>query len=171
MTGVDILVLFLILEEKLSTLHCWVWCGVSFGLATYGLYYVWVCQKIKQINPKGNQLWIFIARTDAKAENPILWPPEAKNWLAGKDPDAGKVWRQKEKGVRGWDGWMASPTRWMWVWVNSGIWWWTGRPGVLRFMRSQRVRHEWATELNWTELNWTESFWKMECNIEYYSNG
>ena len=49
---------------------------------------------------------------------------------------------------RGWDGWMASPTRWMWVWVNSRSWWWTGRPGVLRFMGSQRVGHNWATELN-----------------------
>ena len=53
---------------------------------------------------------------------------------------------------RGWDGWMASATQWTWLWVNSGSWWWTGRPGVLRFMRSQRVRHNWATELNWTEL-------------------
>ena len=53
----------------------------------------------------------------------------------------------------GWDGWMASLTRWTWVWVNSGSWWWTGRPGVLRFMVSQRVGHDWATELNWTELN------------------
>ena len=50
---------------------------------------------------------------------------------------------------RGWDGWMASPTRWTWVWVNSGSWWRTGRPGVLRFMGSQRVGHDWATELNW----------------------
>ena len=54
---------------------------------------------------------------------------------------------------RGWDGWMASPTWWTWVWVNSGSWWWTGRPGVLQFMGSQRVRHDWATELNWTEPN------------------
>ena len=53
---------------------------------------------------------------------------------------------------RGWDGWMASLTRWMWVWVNSGSWWWTGRPGVLRFTGSQRVRHDWATELNWTDV-------------------
>ena len=52
---------------------------------------------------------------------------------------------------RGWDGWMASPTRWTWVWVNSGSWWWTGRPGVLQFMGSQRVGHDWVTELNWTE--------------------
>ena len=50
---------------------------------------------------------------------------------------------------RGWDGWMASLTWWMWVWVNSGSWWWTGRPGVLRFMGSQRVRHNWATDLIW----------------------
>ena len=49
---------------------------------------------------------------------------------------------------RGWDGWMASLTRWTWVWVNSGSWWWTGRPSVLRFMGSQRVGHDWATELN-----------------------
>ena len=52
---------------------------------------------------------------------------------------------------RGWDGWMASPTQWTWVWVNSGSWWWTGRPGMLQFMGSQRVGHDWATELNWTE--------------------
>ena len=55
---------------------------------------------------------------------------------------------------RGWDGWMASLTRCTWVWVNSGSWWWTGRPGVLRFMGSQRVGRDWA--MNWTELNWTE---------------
>ena len=53
---------------------------------------------------------------------------------------------------RGWQSWMASPTRWMWVWVNSGSWWWTGRPGVLRFVESQRVSHL----SDWTELNWTE---------------
>ena len=53
---------------------------------------------------------------------------------------------------RGRGGWMASPTQWTWVWVNSGSWWWTGRPGVLWFMGSQRVGHDWATELNWTEL-------------------
>ena len=53
---------------------------------------------------------------------------------------------------RGWDGWMASLTRWTWVWVNSGSLWWTGRPGVLRFMGSQRVGHDWATELNWSTV-------------------
>ena len=57
-----------------------------------------------------------------------------------------------ERDVRGWDDWMASLTRWMWVWVNSVTWWWTGRPGVLRFMGSQRDRQDWTTELNWTDL-------------------
>ena len=55
---------------------------------------------------------------------------------------------------RGWDGWMASPTQWTWVWLNCGSWWWTGWPGVLWFMGSQRVGHNWATELNWTGLNY-----------------
>ena len=66
---------------------------------------------------------------------------------------------------RGWDGWMASPTRQTWVWVNSRSWWWTGRPGVLRFMGSQRVRHDWVTELNWTKsLPRTHNalFWEPE---------
>ena len=53
---------------------------------------------------------------------------------------------------RGWDGWMVSPSWWTWVWVDSGCWWWTGRPGLLWFMGSQRVRQDWVTELNWTEL-------------------
>ena len=59
---------------------------------------------------------------------------------------------------RGWDGWVASLTRWTWVWVNSGRWWWTGRPGILWFMGSQRVGHNWATELNWTDLNWIVAY-------------
>ena len=65
-----------------------------------------------------------------------------------------KGWRLKAGGEgddRGWDGWMASPTQWTWVWVNSGIWWWTGRPGVLQSMGLQRAGHDWVTELNWTE--------------------
>ena len=58
---------------------------------------------------------------------------------------------RRRRGDRGWDGWMASPTQWTWVSVNSRSWWWTGRPGVLRFMGSKRVGHDWATELNWTD--------------------
>ena len=57
------------------------------------------CMEIKPVNPKGNQSWIFIGRTDAEAKAPVLWPPHVKNWLIGKDPDAGKDWRQEEKGM------------------------------------------------------------------------
>ena len=63
----------------------------------------------------------------------------------------GVIGGRRRRGRQGGDGWMTSPTRWTWVWVDSGSWWWTGRPGVLRFMGSQRVRHDWATKLNWIE--------------------
>ena len=66
---------------------------------------------------------------------------------------------------RRWDGWMASPTRWTWVWVNSGSWWWTGRPGVLRFMGLQRVRHDWATELNWLKYSFSSCMTRMSCCV------
>ena len=68
-------------------------------------------------------------RIDVEAATPIPWPPDVKNWLIRKDSDAGKNWRQEEKGMT--ENEMASQTQWTWVWVNSGIWWWTGRPGVL----------------------------------------
>ena len=110
------------------------------------------CKEIQPVHPKGDQYWVFIGRTDAKAETPILWLPDMKSWLIGKDSDAGRDWEQEEKGTTEWDGWMASPSRWTWVWVNSGSWWWTGRPGMLRFMGSQRVGHNYETELNWTEI-------------------
>ena len=78
-------------------------------------------KEIKPINPKGNQPWIFIGRTDAEAGALIFWPPNAKNWLTGKDPDAGKDWRQEEKGKddRRQDAWMVSLTQWTWAWANS----------------------------------------------------
>ena len=112
------------------------------------------CKEIQPVHPKGNQSWGFNGRTDAEAETPILWLPDVKNWLIGKDPDARKDWREEEKGTTedemvGWHHWLDGT----WVWVNSGSWWWTGRPGVLWSMGSRRVRHDWATELNWTELN------------------
>ena len=116
----------------------------------------------KEIHSKRDQSWVFFGRADAKAETPILRPPHEKSWLIGKDPEAGRDWGQEEKGKTGWDGWMASPTRWTWVWVSSGSWWWTGRPGVLRFMGSQRVRHSWATKLNWTESRGYNN-WKYLC--------
>ena len=98
-------------------------------------------------NLKGNQHWIFNGRTDAEAEAPIFSSPNGKSWLTGKDHDAGKDWRWEEKGDnRGWDGWMASLTRWTWAWVGFGSWSWMGRPGALQSMQSQRVGHGWATE-------------------------
>ena len=92
---------------------------------------------------------MFIGRTDVEAETPVLW-----SWCEDlthlKRPWCWERLRAGgEGGDRGWDDWMASPTQWTWVWVDSGSWWWTGSPGLLRFMWSQRVRHDWTTELNW----------------------
>ena len=106
-------------------------------------------KEIQPVHSEGDQPWDFFGRNDAKAETPVLWPPYAKSWKG--------LWYWEGLGVggegddRGWDGRMASLTRWTWVWVNSGSLWWTGRPGVLRFMGSQRVGHDWVTELNWTD--------------------
>ena len=83
-----------------------------------------------------------------------------KSWLLGKD--LGWCWERLKAGgevdTRGWDGWMASLTRWTWVWASSESWWRTGKPGVLQSMGSQRVRHNWATELNWTIISLPFSF-------------
>ena len=84
----------------------------------------------------------------------VMWRTDSleKTLMLGKIEGKRKRGWQEEKGMTGeGDGWMASPTRWTWVSVNSGIWWWTGRPGMLQSMGSQRVGHDWATELNWTE--------------------
>ena len=100
----------------------------------------------KPVNPNGNQSWTFIGRTGAEAEAPILQPPDSKSQLIGKDPGTGKDWGQGEKGRdRGWDGWMASLTQWTWVWANSGRQWRLGKPDVLPFMGSQRIRHNLVT--------------------------
>ena len=97
---------------------------------------------------KGNQSWIFIVRTDAKAETPILlasWHEKLTHW---KRP---WCWERLKAGGegdnRGWDGWVGTLTQWTWVWASSGSWWWTGRPGVLQSMGSQRVGHDWVIEL------------------------
>ena len=107
------------------------------------------CKEIQPVHPKGNQSWIFIGRTDPEAETPIFWPPDMKSWLIGKDPDAGKDWRREEKGMTedemvGWHH-----PQWTWAWASSGSWWWTGKPGVLQSIGSQRVRHDSVNELNW----------------------
>ena len=109
------------------------------------------CKAIQPVNPEGNQSWIFTGRTDAEA--PILWLPGMKNWLIWKDPDAGKDWRQKEKGKTEDEmvGWHHPPTGWTWVWASSRSWWWTGKPVVQKYMGSQRVGHDWVTELKYRE--------------------
>ena len=120
-------------------------------------------KEIQPVHPKGDQSWVFIGSTDVEAETPILWPPDVKNWVIWKDPDAGKDWRQ-EKGMTEDEmvGWQ-SPTQWIWVWVDSRSWWWTGRPGVLWFMRSQ----SWTRLSDWTGLNWIY-YWSTAkgCNLE-----
>ena len=102
------------------------------------------CKEIQPIHPKGDQSWVFIGRTDVEAETPVLWPPDAKGWLFGKDPDAGRDQGQEEKGMTEGEMLDGITDSWTWVWVNSVSWWWTGRPGVLWLMESQRVRHDWA---------------------------
>ena len=113
------------------------------------------CKEIQPVHSEGDQFWDFFEGNHAKAETPVLWPPhvELTHW---KRP---WCWEGLGAGGEGddwgWDGWMASPTWWTWVWVDFRSWWWTGRPGVLRFMELQRVGHDWVTELNWTELKVT----------------
>ena len=109
-------------------------------------------REIKPVNPKGDQSWIFIGRTDAKAEAPILWPPD-KELTHWKSPWCLERLKAGGEGDdRGWDDWIASLSRWTWIWASSRSWWWTGKPGMLQFMGLQRVEHDWATELNWRML-------------------
>ena len=101
-------------------------------------------QWVKPVNHKGNQSWIFIGRDQTEA--PILWPPDAKSRFIRKDFNAGKDWRQEEKGTT--EDEMASLTQWTCVWASPGRWFWTGKPGMLQYIGSQRVRHDWMTEQN-----------------------
>ena len=107
------------------------------------------CKEIQPVHSEGDDPWDFFGRNDAKAETPVLWPPRAKSWLIGKDSDAGRDWGQ-EKGMTedemaGWHHWLdGCESEW-----TPGVG--DGRPGVLQFMGSQRVGHDWVTELNWTD--------------------
>ena len=108
-------------------------------------------KEIQPVHPKGNQSWIFIGRNDVEAETPYTLATWCEELTHLKRP---WCWERLKAGGerddRGWDGWMASLTQWTWAWVNSQSWWWTGRPGVLQSMGSQRVGYDWTTELNWT---------------------
>ena len=107
------------------------------------------CKEIKPVNPKGNWSWIFIGRTDAEAEAPLLWPPVAKIWFIVNYSDVGTAWRQEDKGIVEdemfeWHHWLDGHEFEQVLRVGDK----TGRPGVMQSMGSQRVRHDWATELN-----------------------
>ena len=116
------------------------------------------CKEIQPVHPKEDQScvhwkdWCWSWNSNSLATTCKELTHRKRLWCweglgAGGEGDA-----------RGWDGWMASLTRWTWVSLNSGSWWWTGRPGMLQFMRSQRVGHDWVTE-----LNWTDSWFTMLC--------
>ena len=125
----------------------WVWRTDTFELTLECLLDY---KEIQPVHSKGDQPWMFIGRNDAKAETPVLQYSSCKELTHWKRLWCWEGLRAGGEGDnRGWDDWMASWTQWTWVWVNSGSWWWTGRPVMLRFMGLQRVRHDWETELNW----------------------
>ena len=146
----------------ISSSHIWMWeldYRESWALKNWWFWTVVLekmlekpldCMEIQPVHPK-DQSWIFNGRTDAEPETPIIWPPDMKNWLIWKDLDAGKNWRQEEEGMTedemvGWH----HRLKWTWVWVSSGSWWWTGRPGVLQ---SMGVTKSWTQLSNLTEMN------------------
>ena len=111
------------------------------------------CKEIQPVHPKGDQSWVSIGNwcwswnsniLATSCEEPTHWkrPWYWERLTAGGEGDN-----------RGWDGWMASPTWWTWIWVGSESWWWTEKPGVLHSMGSQRVGHDWASELNWYSVH------------------
>ena len=111
------------------------------------------CKEVQPVHPKGDQSWMFTGRTNVEAETLNTLATWCEELTHLKRPWCWERLRAGGKGNnRGWDGWMASPTQWMWVWVNSGPCWWTGRPGMLWSMGLQRVGHDWVTELNWEQL-------------------
>ena len=124
-------------------------------------------KEIKPVNPKGNQPWEFIGKTDAEVEVPILGSPDAKSQLIGKDSDAGKDWGQEEKGVTedemvGWHHRLNGH-----VWVSYRSWWQTGKLGMQQSMGLQRVGPDWVTELNWSLLDINMKFLKNYYQINY----
>ena len=144
-----------------SSSHEWMWeldCKESWAPKNWCFWTVVLektlespldCKEIQPVYPKGNKSWIFIGRTDAEAETLATWCEELTHLKRPWCWERLKVGGEGDD--KGWDGWMASSTWSTWVWVSSGSWWWTRKPGMLQSMGSQRARHDWATELNWTD--------------------
>ena len=132
-------------HQRIDAFELWCWKRLESALD---------CKEVQPVYPKGEQSWVFIGRTDVDAETPNILATWCEELTHLKSP---WCWERLkaggEGGDRGWDGWMASLTQWMWVWVNSRSWWWTGRSGVLWFMGSPRVGHDWTAELHWTEIS------------------
>ena len=128
------------------------------------------CKEIQPVHSEGDQSWVFFGRNDVQAETPVLWPPHVKSWLIGKDWCWEGLGAGGEGSDRGWDGWMASPTQWTWVFVNSRCWCWTGAE-IHGVTKSQTRLSDW-TELNWTELNFWRCryfMWKFYISYKYES--
>ena len=169
-----------LVKAMISNSHIWMWkldCKESWVQKNRCFWTVVLektlkslldCTEIHLVHPKRNQSWIFIGRADDEAESPILCPPDVKNWLVGVSffPDAGKDWRQEKQTTEDMMvGWHNRLSWWTWVWANSGSWWWTWKPGVLQFLGSQRVGHNWATELNWTEASFSALSFLQSCTL------
>ena len=110
-------------------------------------------KEIKSVSPKGNQFWILerlMPKLKLQHFGPLMGRADSSHWKRSWCWERLKAGGEGDK--RGWDGWMASPTRWTWVWVNSGRWWRTGKPDVLQSMGSQRVTHDWTTEQQQSKL-------------------
>ena len=137
-------------HRRIDAFELWCWKTLESPLK---------CEEIQPVHPKGNQSWIFTGWTDAEAETPLLWPFDVKDWLIWKDPDAGNEWRQEEKGMT--ENEMVGQHYQLnghEFEKNSGIWWWTGKPGMLKSMEVKRIRH-------WL-CNWNESI-KNFGNVQF----
>ena len=132
-------------------------------------------QEIKPVNFKQDQPWIFTWRADAEAEAPVFWSSDVNS--LEKSLMLAKIEARGEQGIRGWDGWMASPMQWTWTWANSRRWWGTGRPGVLQSMGLQRVGQAWATKQEQHQQQKLYAFSFMYINLKvswsykYFSTG